>query len=445
MLEVSDTDVDQSQLPDNFDVKTFELVELSNDCNDHLHEGLLYYRHIKEYVTEVVQDHTEFVPEDLGEPDVLLDFDPVAFVLGKFLPARPKVEITVYYEDFRNVSGFSRFLDGDGLKYYIQELYREQFRHMFELPEVIEETSLGSFMGLDLGAYAFHHFINPSTMVVEVLGTPEIASGMLETLIVTPELTLDHSSFHSLSVPLLEPNKEVHISKDVFEKLSSTITLSLTSASDCLYLDWHMSQVGNCNNYTCFRLQKKLKDDQICEPVYDRLSHRKGSVIELLLGEDDESHVRNQKVTEECEISESYIDEVYPTIDAIRKPPATCTEVKIVDKVYSTIEPRSPAICTGLKIVDNAYSTIEARPPAISTRVKTAENDHSDQSTLTDENKNCPGMRVPQLLSDPSTMASVLSLMKQARRGAVPETDKSTQLEEGSSDVQVTSACFVSL
>lgn len=424
MLEDSDTDIDHSQLPDNFHVKTFELVDLSNDCNDHLHEGLLYYRHIKEYVTEVVQDHTEFVPEDLGEPDVLLDFDPVAFVLEKILPARPKVEINVYYEDSRNVSGFARFLDGDGLKYDIQELYREKFRHMFEIPEVFEETSLGSFMSLDLGAYAFHHFINPSTMVVEVLDTLETASGMLETLIVTPELTLDHSSFHSLSVPLLEPEKKVHISKDVFEKLSSTITLSLTSASDCLYLDWHMSQVGNCNNYTCFRLQKKLKDDQICEPVHDQLLHRKGSVIELLLGEDDESYVHNKKVTEESEISESYIDEVYTTIEAIRRPPATCTEVKIVD---------------------NANSTIEARPPAICTGVKTIENDHSEQSTLTDENKNCPAMRVPQLPFDPSTMASVLSLMKQARRGALPETDKSTQLEGGSSDIHVSSACFVSL
>lgn len=438
MLQISDTDIDQSQLPDKFDVKTFEMVNLSNDCNDHLHEGLLYYRHVSEYVTEVVQDHTEFVTGDLGKPDVLLDFDPVAFVLEKILPARPKVEITVYYEDSRNVSGFAAFLDGDGLKSDIQELCREQVRHMFELPEIIEETSLRSFMSLDLGAYAFHHFITPSTAVVEVLDTLEIASGMLETLIVTPELTLDHSSFHSLSVPLLKSEKEVQITKDVFEKLSSTITLSLTSASDCLYLDWHMSQVGNCNNYTCFRLQKKLKDDQICEPVYDQLSHWKGFDIELLLGEDDESHVRNQKVTDECEISESFIDEVCPTIEP--RPPATCTKVKIVDKVYSTIDPRPPVISTGLEIVDNAYSTIEARPPAICTGVKTVENDHSDQSTLTDENKNCQAIRVSQLPSNPSTMASVLSLMKQARRGALPETDKSTQLEEGRSDVQVTSA-----
>ncbi|KAH9301691.1 hypothetical protein KI387_013274, partial [Taxus chinensis] len=82
-------------------------------------------------------------------------------------------------------------------------------------------------------------------------------------LVVIPELILTDSTFKSLPIPVFCEDKE-DLSFSVIKILLNQYKQHSTSASDWLYLDWHQSKGGACNNCNCSSIQEKLEDEENC-------------------------------------------------------------------------------------------------------------------------------------------------------------------------------------
>ncbi|XP_062001396.1 protein SHORTAGE IN CHIASMATA 1 [Rosa rugosa] len=78
-------------------------------------------------------------------------------------------------------------------------------------------------------------------------------------LIVSPELALVDDTFKSLPVPVLNDNERMSSSYVVIEEKLTDVKPQPLSASDRIYLDWHLLEKDStCHDYSC---QKKMLED----------------------------------------------------------------------------------------------------------------------------------------------------------------------------------------
>lgn len=78
-----------------------------------------------------------------------------------------------------------------------------------------------------------------------------------------------------------------------------------TSASECIYLDFHHSQGGACNNHTCFPLQKNMQNEDNCNLINFTDPSLKVTSIFLNIMEYFDKQQDNQPKNNGAELSES--------------------------------------------------------------------------------------------------------------------------------------------
>jgi len=376
-------------------VKAFKLKPWDKDSplEHYSHQSIEYTK------TNDIQNLVGPVGEsEVEEPTELLDFDSTDFLLER-LQFRPNlVQHNVQAVSSPScVVGCLSLLDENSVTVDIKTAPKHaainKVKVLSELPEVLEDEYLGSFLDLKLGTYISTSLMKPNPVELEDLDSRDIAFQYFEKLLVLPELTLQTASFHFLQVPSFIEEHQARITKDVFKVLFQAKALpSPTSASDSLYLDWHLSQVGHCNNYGCFHLQKRLLEKELCVTFQrDMIPGKRNTDLQLLLGlAEDFLH---------CDHAET---ECYN--DTLEYPAA-----KLHASVSTSMLKFSNFMCTADKAEDKNYS---------------------DQSVLTDEPRIPTGDQVPLAGSSPTSMDTVLSLLKQARQGILSRAAKSMQASE---------------
>lgn len=342
------------------------------------------------------ESHIELLTE-------LLHFDPRAFLLDK-MSIKPNIE----HNELQSAISPSctarclSLLDENSADADTEAVTKHPtintVKVLFELPEVLEEEFLITSYTLYLGAYVTI-LMKPLFIELEELDSRETPIQGFERLLVLPELTLDPSSFHLLPEPSFIPGYEAHLSEDVFKNLvRAKASPTATSASDCLYLDWHLSQMGHCNNYKCFHLQRRLVENEFRLTVPGDLNLGKRipdhQLLPMLISDDD-SKSSCEGDTECC---------------------------------YNTVEENSSA-----NLNSSASDSMLNSNSFVYTAAKAVNNYHSDQAVLTEERNDSIPVRVHQILQagfSPTAMDSVLTFMKHARQGAPSRDTKWMQLQE---------------
>lgn len=347
---------------------------------------------------------------EVEEPTELLDFDPTDFLLDKLHIRANIVEHKIQTASSPSyVVGCSSSLDENSvaadIKTALKHAAMNTVKVLFELPEVLEDEYLGSFLDLKLGTYISTSLMKPNPVELEDLDSRDISFQDFENLLVLPELTIQTARFHFLQVPSFTSEHQARIAEDVFEVLFRAKALpSPTSASDWLYLDWHLSQFGHCNNNGCFHLQRRLIENELSVAFQKDMISGKGiPELQLLLC-----------LAEDC-LPWHHADSEYGN-DTKEYP-----EAKLHASVSTSMLNFSNFLCTTDKAEDKNYS---------------------DQSALTDEPRITARNEVPLAGSSPTSMDSVLSLMKQARQGFLSRDTKLMQASENEFHQEVYSVNF---
>ncbi|GAQ80757.1 hypothetical protein KFL_000610350 [Klebsormidium nitens] len=138
--------------------------------------------------------------------------------------------------------------------------------------------------------------------------TAESIENEFHRLVAHPELRMDSFNFNMLPVPYLPcQGPAAETATQIF---SSSHARPRSLGGDSLYLDWHLSQSGACNQASCFRFKKKMKAELEPAPVPpepQQPSANKASVLLAFLaapepdeGETSESSRGKRPVEEEA-------------------------------------------------------------------------------------------------------------------------------------------------
>ncbi|KAG0563717.1 hypothetical protein KC19_8G053800 [Ceratodon purpureus] len=373
-------------------VKTFELKTLDQDSLWEQHSGQSRHRELEEYTKTIdIQNLVGRVHGSRVEEPVtkLLDFDPADFLLEKLHIREDVVQHKLRSaRSALNVVGGLSLLDENsvstdvsiGTKHAMMD-YTTMI--MFELPEVLEDEHLDSILTLKIGTYV-RTLMKPNPVELEDLESREIASQDFEKLVVLPELNLETSRFHFLRVPSFVSEQQIRIPEDVFMVIFRAKALpSSTSASDWVYLDWHLSQVGHCNNYGCFHLQRRMLENELHVTVQRDISLAQRMPDHLLLLSLADGSLPDHHAETQCGNN--------------------------TKEVYSAAYIHASVSNPVLNFSSSVYKVAKA-----------ADKNLPDQSLLTDDPRNnFPLARdqVPLAVSGSTSMDSVLSLVKQARQG----------------------------
>ena len=388
-------------------VKVFEIKPSDQDFLSEQCSGRIGHRKLEEYIKTIdTQNLLGRVEESEGEEPItqLIDFDPADFLLEK-LHIRGNV-VQHILQSASYVVGSLSFLDESSVAADISIVTRHAaMKVMFELPEVLEDEYLDSFFTWELGTLV-STLMEPHPIELEDLDSQNIAFQDLEKLVIFPELTLETPRFHFLQVPSFISEHQARIPEDVFQVLFRAKALpSSISASDWVYLDWHMSQVGHCNNYGCFHLQRRLMENELgVTPQRDKILGKRMPDNLLLVSLAEESLTWHHVETECC-------NKAYPA-------------------AYLHASAPTPPL---------NFSSFLYTPP------KAADKSLSDQSALTHKLKNnfCSTRdQVPLPGSGSTSMDTVLSLMKQARQGDLSRDAKLMQVSENEFRHEVYSVTF---
>ncbi|XP_057867376.2 protein SHORTAGE IN CHIASMATA 1 homolog [Cryptomeria japonica] len=129
--------------------------------------------------------------------------------------------------------------------------------HIFEVLELFGGKHLQTFE-------YFKDLMDAIQVTFEESTDPYVKSeSSFHELLVVPELNLTDNTFKSLPTPFFD-DKEVLISLSIIKMLCNQYNPHRASASDYLYLDWHQSKGGACNNCNCSSIQKKIEDEGNC-------------------------------------------------------------------------------------------------------------------------------------------------------------------------------------
>lgn len=370
-------------------VKVFELKPSDQDLQLEQYSGQIRHRELEEYTKTIdIQNLVGRVGESEVEESTtkLLDFDPADFLLDKLHIRGNSVQHKLQpASSASSVVGGLSLLNENSVAADISNKHAAMnytMKVMFELPEVLEDRYLDSAFTLKLGTY-ISTLMKPNPVELEDLDSREVPFQDFEKLVVFPELTLETSRFHFLQVPSFISEHQARIAEDVFKAVFRAKALpSSTSASDWVYLDWHLSQVGHCNNHGCFHLHRRVMEDELRVALQRDAILGKRMPDHLLLLSLAEDSLPWHHTETKC----SNKEEVYPA-------------AYLNASVSTSLLNFSSFLYTAAKAVDKNLS---------------------DQSVLTHElRNNLPSVRDQVSLagSVPTCMDSVLSLMKQARQG----------------------------
>ncbi|CAN6483946.1 unnamed protein product [Victoria cruziana] len=126
------------------------------------------------------------------------------------------------------------------------------------------------------------------------------SSGIFYEAIVTSELAQADNVIKSLPIPLLEDKDIISIS-EIVEVIFCDTKLCFSSASDQIYLDWHVSQENECSHLACCLRRKKLDIVISCEMPSRSESLNYGMLIKLVLSDSSFSKSVLHQLKEACE------------------------------------------------------------------------------------------------------------------------------------------------
>ncbi|BBG98288.1 shortage in chiasmata 1 [Prunus dulcis] len=99
------------------------------------------------------------------------------------------------------------------------------------------------------------------------------------TLIVSHELALVDETFKSLPVPVLSDHEKISSLYVVIEETLNDLKPQPLSASDRIYLDWHLLEKDKCNFQTYSSHQKMLEDMSSLSTCFDWDSYDEGKLV----------------------------------------------------------------------------------------------------------------------------------------------------------------------
>jgi hypothetical protein len=247
-----------------FNLPSFAVPELDDDDDDDEHHASLSVNVSRRFKDRCLRFKAESHDDDAAAAAAAAvpfpqHLDPAQFMQDMFAPKlkldRSSQEPVSAQPVERNILFQDR-----SLLLNLEPCHQQDDHPRFELPEVlpggIESSDPSSFI-----AGFMDHALDVKLPDLSAVVSRE----SFESLIVMPTLSLDHILFCTLPVPLFS-EEEANLAVPVLESLSRPARMfSVISASDMIYLDWHLSQgSSNCNNYSCFCLQKKLREEGSC-------------------------------------------------------------------------------------------------------------------------------------------------------------------------------------
>ncbi|KAF3782647.1 hypothetical protein EJ110_NYTH32611 [Nymphaea thermarum] len=165
---------------------------------------------------------------------------------------------------------------------------------------VFDEVWVLDIFGMDLIMF-YDSSIVPIDNEFSVPLLADLSSiGSFYEAIVTPELAQADDMIKSLPVPLLEDKDMISISK-IVEAIFCDMKLCFSSASDQIYLDWHVSQENECSHLGCCLCRNKLDIITSCEMPSTSESLKDDVLINIMLFDNSLSKSVLHQLKEACE------------------------------------------------------------------------------------------------------------------------------------------------
>ncbi|XP_049935574.1 protein SHORTAGE IN CHIASMATA 1 homolog [Nymphaea colorata] len=165
---------------------------------------------------------------------------------------------------------------------------------------VFDEVWVLDIFGMDLIMF-YDSSIVPIDNEFSVPLLADLSSiGSFYEAIVAPELAQADDMIKSLPVPLLEDNDIISISK-IVEAIFCDMKLCFSSASDQIYLDWHVSQENECSHLGCCLCRNKLDIITSCEMPSTSESLKDDVLINIMLFDNSLSKSVLHQLKEACE------------------------------------------------------------------------------------------------------------------------------------------------
>ncbi|XP_058075914.1 protein SHORTAGE IN CHIASMATA 1 [Magnolia sinica] len=112
------------------------------------------------------------------------------------------------------------------------------------------------------------------------------SAGSFYESIVNTELALVDDAFKTLPIPVLCDDKEIMSLPDIFEDILDKLKMHPSSASDGIYLDWHLLQDDTCDSNMCSTYRNLLEEVDTCDVPSALKSTNERVVIELVFYDD---------------------------------------------------------------------------------------------------------------------------------------------------------------